>query len=332
MGMFGSYPLFGFNNSVGEYVLSFAIQTENLNKFYRSGFWMKKHHALKDLNLNVHKGEIFGFVGPNGAGKTTTIKILAGLQEASSGSATLYGAPVSSQEANSMIGFLPERPYFYVHLTPRELLNFYGQLYNLSSETRKQRIDELLIRTEMKSFIDVPMQGFSKGMLQRIGLCQSLLHRPKLLILDEPMSGLDPLGRALVRDIILEEHDRGCTIFFSSHVLSDVERVCDRVAIVIRGTLRSVDTIDALVSTTKNVEFIVRSNTPLPSSFQAQKLPSGLYRCTASPQEREAHIDTLRALDVQILEIRPVRLSLEDILVEEVKKEERNPQNMGVWT
>ena len=312
--------------------MTFAIQTEQLQKFYRSGFWMTKHHALKGLDLQVKKGEIFGFVGPNGAGKTTTIKILAGLQDASSGTACIHEAPVSSQAANAMIGFLPERPYFYVHLTPRELLHFYGQLYNLSYAQREKRIDELLTRTDMIQFIDVPMRGFSKGMLQRIGLCQTLLHKPSVLILDEPMSGLDPLGRALVRDTILEENERGCTVFFSSHVLSDVERICDRVAILIQGTLRSVDCIDELVSTTQKVEMIVQSKDPLPEDFKAKKMPSGLYRCMTSPQKREENIDLLRSLNVQILEIRPVRLSLEDLLVEEVQKEKQNPQKMGVWT
>lgn len=316
----------------GDFVLTFAIQTEQLQKFYRSGFWMRKHHALKGLDLTVEKGEIFGFVGPNGAGKTTTIKILAGLQDPSSGSASIHQAPVASREANSKIGFLPERPYFYVHLTPRELLHFYGQLYSLSFVEREKRIDELLTRTDMIQFIDVPMRGFSKGMLQRVGLCQALLHKPSVLLLDEPMSGLDPLGRALVRDTILEEHERGCTVFFSSHVLSDVERICDRVAILIQGTLRSVDSIDELVSTTKKVEFIVKSQTSLPAELEAGKMPSGLYRCTASPQKREKYIDLIRSLDAQILEIRPVRLSLEDILVEAVQEDKQNPHQMGVWT
>ena len=312
--------------------MSFAIQTENLEKYYRSGFWMKKHHALKGLNLQVHKGEIFGFVGPNGAGKTTTIKILAGLQDASSGTARIHNEKVSSQNSNRLIGFLPERPYFYIHLTPRELLHFYGQLYEMPYNHRERRIDELLKRTEMIDFIDLPMRGFSKGMLQRVGLCQALLHEPEVLILDEPMSGLDPLGRALVRDTILEEHKRGCTIFFSSHVLSDVERVCDRVAILIQGKLHSVDSIDTLKSSTHKVEFIVKSDTPLPESFGAQKMPSGVYRCISTPQQREKQIDSFRKHNAQILEIRPVRVSLEEILVEEIQKSKKTPQNMGVWT
>jgi ABC-2 type transport system ATP-binding protein len=313
--------------------VTFAIQTEKLSKFYRSGFWMKKYQALHDLNLNVQKGEIFGFVGPNGAGKTTTIKILAGLQDATSGTATILSEPVSSGKAKIKIGFLPERPYFYVHLTPRELLHFYGQLYELPKKNREERINTLLTRTEMMNFIDVPMKSFSKGMLQRIGLCQALLHKPELLILDEPMSGLDPLGRALVRDMILEENKRGATIFFSSHVLSDVERICDRVAILIQGKLRSVDTVDALISSTQMVEFIISADEHhLPQEWDTVLLPSGLHRIVVSPAERESHIDILRSIEAKILEIRPVRLSLEDILVEEIKKDKIDPQSMGVWT
>lgn len=313
--------------------MTFAIQTEKLSKFYRSGFWMKKYHALHELNLNVPKGEIFGFVGPNGAGKTTTIKILAGLQDATSGTATILSEAVSSGKAKKQIGFLPERPYFYVHLTPRELLHFYGQLYELPKREREERIHTLLERTEMSDFIDVPMKTFSKGMLQRIGLCQSLLHKPQLLILDEPMSGLDPLGRALVRDMILEENKRGCTIFFSSHVLSDVERICDRVAILVHGQLRSIDTIDALVSSTEKVEFIVSAEeNRLPKEWNTVLLPSGLHRFIASPESREVCIDTLRSINAKILEIRPLRLSLEDVLVEEIKKKKIDPLNMGVWT
>ena len=292
---------------------------------------MKQFKALHELDLCVEKGEIFGFVGPNGAGKTTTIKILAGLHDASSGRATIFSEPVSTPKANAHIGFLPERPYFYVHLTPRELLHFYGQLYEIPKRERENRIEELLTRTDMLDFIDVPMKSFSKGMLQRVGLCQTLLHKPALLILDEPMSGLDPLGRAMVRDIILEENQRGCTVFFSSHVLSDVEKICDRVAIVIKGTLRSIDTVENLVTSSGHVEFVVSAQN-IPSEWTATKMSSGVFRFCVDTSIRESRIDELRSMDAQILEIRPVHSSLEDILVEEIKKEKILPDSMGVWT
>ena len=311
--------------------MRYAIHTQKLTKNYRSGFWMKQYRALSNLDLCIEKGEIFGFVGPNGAGKTTTIKILAGLHDASSGTASIFSEPVSTPKANSHIGFLPERPYFYVHLTPRELLHFYGQLYEIPRKERDVRIEELLTRTEMLDFIDVPMKSFSKGMLQRIGLCQTLLHKPNVLILDEPMSGLDPLGRALVRDIILEENNRGCTIFFSSHVLSDVEKLCDRVAILIQGTLRSIDTVGNLLSTSTLVEFVV-SLQDIPEEWSATRLPSGVFRFWVESNQRESRIDELRKRNAQILEIRPVHSSLEDLLVEEIKREKLQPNKMGVWT
>ena len=168
-------------------------------------------------------------------------------------------------------------------------------------------------------------------MLQRIGLCQSLLHHPKLLILDEPMSGLDPVGRALVRNIIQEEHQRGCTIFFSSHVLSDVEKICDRVAILVDGRLRSIGTIHELLSETYNIEMIVEGNDPDPT-WECKRLSSGLYQMIVPIHEREQYIDTLRKRDFAIHEIRPKTMSLEEILVNEIKGKKIDPQNMGVWT
>ena len=312
--------------------MSFAIELDSVSKFYRDGFWLKKTQALFDLSLQVPRGEIFGFVGPNGAGKTTTIKILAGLHEASSGQAKLFGHSVSHKAAKAALGFLPERPYFYTHLSPRELLHFYGQLYALPQKTRQHRIHELLERSEMLPFIDVPMKNFSKGMLQRIGLCQCLLHKPDLLILDEPMSGLDPLGRALVRDIILEEHARGAAIFFSSHVLSDVERICNRVAILVKGHLRSVNTVEELTSSTKKNELIMRAPKGFPKDWSVKPFPGGLFRMELSPEDTQRHLEQLSQYHIELLELRPIRHKLEDILVEEIKKDVINPHRMGVWT
>ena len=175
---------------------------------------MRPHVGLEGLDLQVERGEIFGFIGPNGAGKTTTIKILMGLHRATSGTATLFGIDHRDPASRARVGFLPERPYFYQHLTARELLQFYGQLMELPSERLKRRSASLLERVDLVRFADVPLRSYSKGMLQRVGLCQTLLHEPELIVLDEPMSGLDPLGRALVRDLILEERERGCTVFF----------------------------------------------------------------------------------------------------------------------
>ena len=217
-----------------------AIRTKQLTKEYRTGFWMRRVAGLQPLDIEVSRGEVFGFVGPNGAGKTTTIKILVGLHRATAGSAELLGLPVEDPASRAKVGFLPERPYFYQHLSPIELLDFHGQLFSIERSVRRQKIGGLLERVGLSRFADVPLRKFSKGMLQRVGLCQALLHEPELLILDEPMSGLDPLGRALVRDLILEERERGATVFFSSHILHDVETLCDRVSILVQGELRAV--------------------------------------------------------------------------------------------
>ena len=207
-----------------------AISTQDLGKIYRVGFFMRRVEGLRDLNLTVNPGEAFGFIGPNGAGKTTTIKILMGLHTATSGTAEIFGTPVTDARARQRVGFLPERPYFYEHLTAREVLHFYGQLFDMDAGLRRERVELLLERVKLARFADVTLAKYSKGMLQRVGLCQALLHDPDLIVLDEPMSGLDPVGRALVRDLILEQRDAGKTVFFSSHILSDVEAICDRVA------------------------------------------------------------------------------------------------------
>ena len=203
--------------------------------------------GLHGLDLQVERGEVFGFIGPNGAGKTTTIKILMGLQAATSGSARILGVDHVLQESREKVGFLPERPYFYQHLTAMELLDMYGALYGLDSGLRRRRIGELLERVDLTHVANTPLKAFSKGMLQRAGVAQTLLSDPELVVLDEPMSGLDPMGRALIRDLILEERERGRTVFFSSHILADVEELCDRVGIMVKGRLRGCGSVSELV-------------------------------------------------------------------------------------
>ncbi|MEC7988018.1 MAG: ABC transporter ATP-binding protein [Myxococcota bacterium] len=312
--------------------MSIAVQTKKLTKYYRSGFWMRRTLALQDLDLSVQAGEVFGFVGPNGAGKTTTLKILAGLHEPSSGEAFLFSHPVSSLDAKRTLGFLPERPYFYVHLSPRELLHFYGQLYDMPKQLRNNRIEELLERMQMRWVGDVPMKKFSKGMLQRIGLCQTILHDPKLLILDEPMSGLDPLGRALVRDLILDEKEKGKTVFFSSHVLSDVESICSRVALLVKGSLRSVGTISSLLKEgTSYSECLIRLSGVFPLDCEFRKIGEEQYRFQILSDSLDHAVDTIRSKGGSIIEVRPIRQSLEELLVEEVQRDRVNPEKMGVW-
>ena len=234
-----------------------AIRTTQLGKTYRVGFFMRRVEGLRDLDLEVNQGEAFGFVGPNGAGKTTTIKILMGLHRATSGHAELFGVPVDDARGRSRVGFLPERPYFYEHLTAREVLHFYGQLFEMDPGLREMRVEMLLERVQLQRFADVTLAKYSKGMLQRVGLCQALLHDPDLIVLDEPMSGLDPVGRALVRDLILEQRDAGKTVFFSSHILSDVEAICDRVAILVGGELRECGKLSDVVADRESLEAVL---------------------------------------------------------------------------
>ena len=236
--------------------MSPALEARGLGKVYRTGFLMRRIEALADLDLTVEPGEVFGFVGPNGAGKTTTIKIFAGLQRATSGEARIFGVGHRDPESRRRLGFLPERPYFYQHLSAREALRFYGELCEVPARQRERRAEELLERVDLVRFADVPLRKYSKGMLQRVGLCQALLHDPDLVILDEPMSGLDPMGRALVAELIREEQAAGKTVFFSSHILHDVEVLCDRVAILIKGRLRAVGPVRELIPEGQTLESV----------------------------------------------------------------------------
>jgi ABC-2 type transport system ATP-binding protein len=226
-----------------------AIETTNLAKEYRVGFWGEKVRVLADLSLHVDDGEIFGYLGPNGAGKTTTLKLLMGLVQPTSGEARILGQPLHDVAMKQQVGFLPEQPYFYDYLTGRELLNFYGQLVGLSRSDRRDRVYKLAGRLRIESALDLPLRKYSKGMLQRIGLIQALLNDPTLLLLDEPMSGLDPIGRREVRDLLLELKAEGKTIFFSSHVIPDVEMVCDRVGILVGGHLVASGRLEELLGT-----------------------------------------------------------------------------------
>jgi ABC-2 type transport system ATP-binding protein len=212
-----------------------VIRVERLKKEFRQGFWMRRVLAVKDISFQVDRGDIFGFLGPNGAGKTTTIKMLTGLISPSGGRAELFGDAVPSRRALSRIGFLPENPYVYPYLTPAEFVVLCGRLSGLGLRAARDRTRQVLDQVGIAYAADRPVRRLSKGMLQRTGLAAALVADPELLILDEPMSGLDPIGRKEVRDLIVEERRRGRTIFFSTHILNDVESLCDRVAILRKG-------------------------------------------------------------------------------------------------
>ena len=224
-----------------------AIETEKLGKEHRIGFWRQRVCALSQLDLTVHEGEVFGYLGPNGAGKTTTLKLLMGLLRPTSGEARILGRPPGDVRVMEQIGFLPEQPSFYEYLTGRELLNFYGQLLGLDRSIRRERVESVARQLRFESVLDLQLRKYSKGMLQRLGLAQALLNDPRLVLLDEPMSGLDPIGRREVRDLLLRLKSEGRTVFFSSHIIPDVEMVCDRVGVLVGGRLVAQGPIDEIL-------------------------------------------------------------------------------------
>lgn len=242
-----------------------AIRIEGLTKVFRSG-WLGQPPvtALAGLSLTVHQGEIYGFLGPNGAGKTTTLKILLGLIRATGGKAEMLGRPAGNVPVRRQIGFLPESPYFYDYLTAEEFLAFYGRLAGLERGALQRQIVSLLELVGLSEARDRQLRKFSKGMLQRIGLAQALIHDPELVILDEPMSGLDPIGRKQVRDLILGLRGRGKTVFFSTHIIPDVEAMCDRVGIVVKGRVVAEGRVDELTDhgRTGSVEIVCEGGNP----------------------------------------------------------------------
>jgi len=313
-----------------------AITCRGLRKVYHSDFLRRPFVGLHGMDLDVQRGEIFGFIGPNGAGKTTAIKILMGLQSATAGEASILGVDHREHESKRKVGFLPERPYFYEHLTSRELLRFYGQLFDLPRKVLDRRIEELLVKVKLERFADVPVGDYSKGMRQRAGVAQALINDPELVVMDEPMSGLDPMGRALIRDLIFEERERGRTVFFSSHILADVEMICDRVGIIVGGELRGAGTIDELVGhQVEHVDCVYRC----PEGFDDAVLPGERVRGNTGersqqrvdPPDLDKTIDLIRAAGGQVLEVNPLRASLENILMTEIdRKKQVDSKRMGV--
>ena len=232
-----------------------VIETTNLGKFYRTGFWMnQKIESLKNCTLTVYQGETFGLLGQNGAGKTTLLKTLLGIVRPTSGSGVLLGQSIGDRVIKEKIGYLPENPYFYEYLTGWEFLEFVAGLFQIPASIQKQRIPELLdlVGLSKSTAIRKQLRQYSKGMLQRVGMAQTLINDPELVFLDEPMSGLDPMGRYQIREIIISLKKQGKTIFFNSHVLSDVEKICDRIAILAEGELICIGTLDEVLGTNES--------------------------------------------------------------------------------
>ena len=307
-----------------------AIETEKLTKEHRIGFWRKRVCALSQLNLTVHEGEVFGYLGPNGAGKTTTLKLLTGLLRPTSGEARILGRPPGDVRAKEQIGFLPEQPNFYEYLTGRELLNFYGQLLGLDRSIRRERIESLVLQLRIESALDLQLRKYSKGMLQRLGLAQALLNDPRLVLLDEPMSGLDPVGRREIRELLLRLKSDGRTVFFSSHIIPDVEVVCDRVGILVGGRLVAQGPIDEILGVRIASIEVTASQVPpevmgaLDHLLVTQPVPRG-ERLLLTVKDEEALAELLgRLLDGKavIHAIAPHRESLEEYFFRHVEPRE----------
>jgi len=298
-----------------------VIETFALEKSYAVGFWRKRRVAgLKPLNLSVQAGEVFGYLGPNGAGKTTTLKLLMGLIFPSGGSARILGMEIADPRMKSLIGFLPEQPYFYDYLTASELLEYYAQLSGVPGRERTRRVAEMLARVGMTGSARTQLRKLSKGMLQRVGIAQAILHDPKVVFLDEPMSGLDPLGRREVRDLIQTLQEEGKTVFFSTHILSDAEALCDRVAILHQGELRGVGTVDELTARTQSkVEILLHGleSMTLLSALGAECHATGeTVRAVIAESRQDEALEMLRRQGSRLISLTPVRATLEDYFIE----------------
>lgn len=302
-----------------------AIKTENLTKTYssRSG----KVNVVDDLNLEVEEGEIFGFLGPNGAGKTTTIKMLLGISYPTSGKAWVLGKEIGDTEIHKRISYLPEKPYYYEHMTGEEILHFYGKLFNLREPERGKKVKMLLDKVGLGEAGRKTISQFSKGMQQRIGLAQSLLNDPELLFLDEPTGGLDPIAHIEIRDLILQMRDEGKSVFISSHQLSDVEQICDRVAILDKGKVKAQGRLDVLLAggrvevTADGVNEAIANSARTDDalvSFAGGRLIVDM----ADTASHDGLIDAIRTAGGKVISVIPRRKRLEDLFVETVSNKE----------
>ena len=301
-----------------------AIEILGLEKTYSVGFWRKKpKYALRPLHLTIQEGEIFGFLGPNGAGKTTTLKLLMGLIFPTAGSARILGMEVDDPRMKAQIGFLPEQPYFYDYLTARELLEYYGQLSGMDPKQRSRKVNEILQRVGLPDVGGVQLRKFSKGMLQRVGIAQAILHDPKVVFLDEPMSGLDPMGRREVRDLMAQLKHEGKTVFFTTHILSDAEALCDRVGIIHQGELRGVGAVADLTSSVHGKVEVVWQGTTVPASLRALgaecQVTGDTVRALLSEANQDTALEALRRERLRLISVTPVRTSLEDYFLQKLQ-------------
>jgi ABC-2 type transport system ATP-binding protein len=295
-----------------------ALSIEDLHKSFDPGLFERRVDVLKGLSLEVRRGETFGFLGPNGAGKTTTIKAITGLIRPDRGRISVCGLPHDRLEARARIGFMAEQPYVYNHLTGREFLEFHAELLALPRARIGARVAEVLDLVSMTGHAGRAMRTFSKGMLQRLSLAQAMLGRPELLILDEPMSGLDPVGRRDVHDLILAEKERGATVFFSSHIIPDVETICDRVAILVDGTVRAVGEVRELVAQEADayeLSFVGGGTVALETPLLASHRGSDAWWVRVASEHRDALIRELSSSGARMVALSPVRSTLEEFVL-----------------
>jgi ABC-2 type transport system ATP-binding protein len=296
------------------------IRLEGLSKTFHGHLGIGSHLAVDGLTLEVGRGEIFGLLGPNGAGKTTTLKMMLGLLRPTRGRVSLFGRPPQDAAARARLGFLPENPYFYDYLTGREFLDFYARLQGIPAAARAALVERTLRRVGLAARGDAALRKYSKGMIQRLGLAQAIQHDPELVILDEPMSGLDPVGRREVRDLILGLREAGKTVFFSSHILQDAEMLCDRVAIVVDGKLRALGHLDAMIS--RDVRFYeVSIEGEMPAGVTGDRLASAPGRTILRVADVNALSSVLAKIEGaggRVVGVWPQRETLEDLFMKEV--------------
>ncbi|MGF1482495.1 MAG: ABC transporter ATP-binding protein [Cyanophyceae cyanobacterium] len=301
-----------------------VVQTWNLGKSYRTGFWLnRKVTSLKSCSLTVYQGETFGLLGPNGAGKTTLLKSLLGIVRPTQGRGILLDRPLGDRRVKQRLGYLPENAYFYDYLTAWEFLEFVGGLFGLPNSVQQRRIHELLnvVGLARETAKKKQLRQYSKGMLQRVGIAQALINDPEIVFLDEPMSGLDPMGRYQVREIILALKEQGKTIFFNSHVLADVEQICDRLALLARGELICVGSLQEILGTADGYQVVIKGG-------EAEKLQHWLtnmtrennYWCGQLKGQPEAFIATLPAMKAQLVSLNLARVSLEEFFLEQLRR------------
>lgn len=318
------------NVTVAEQEQTRVVQTWDLKKVYRTGFWLnQKVESLKGCTLTVYEGETFGLLGPNGAGKTTLLKILLGIVRASAGRAVLLGKPIGDRAIKQRIGYLPENPYLYDYLTAWEFLKYTAGLFKIPRGEQKKRIPQLIdtVGIDRKTAKKKQLRQYSKGMLQRIGMAQALINNPEVVFLDEPMSGLDPIGRYQIRQIILALKEQGKTIFFNSHVLGDVEQICDRVAILAQGEIICTGSLEELLGSKDTYQVAGKGGT----SEELEPWISNLdfsenhwHGQLITGGNLDSFLSAIAQMDAEILELKLARASLEEFFLQQLKLNEKH--------